>query len=260
MAGLFGFLSRRPTGGVATGVPKAEDFAGRVPRHGLVLEIGPFVRPALTGPNVRYFDVLDRAGLDARAAKKGVPGGAPEIHYVSETGDLSAVNERFSALFGAHVVEHQPDLIGHLRQAAALLEPGGRYFLVIPDKRYCFDHFLPQSTVADVIDAHLRPSPVHTPRSVLSHHALTTHNSPARHWRGDHGDLSDRVPRLRQAMAALARKPGRQLDVHAWQFTPASFREVVDDLHALELTSFRPVEVRETPRGRGEFCALLERA
>jgi hypothetical protein len=257
VAELFGFLSRRDGG---AGALKAEDFLARIPRDGGVLEIGPFVSPKLTGEHVRYFDVLDREGLDARAAKKGLAPGAPQIHYVSASGDLSAVPDRFAALFGAHVLEHQPDLIAHLRQAEALLEAGGRYFLVVPDKRYCFDHFLPQSTVAEVIDAHLRPSPVHTPRSVLSHHALTTHNSPARHWKGDHGDLADRVPRLRQAMAALARKPGRQLDVHAWQFTPASFRALIGDLRELEMTGLRTAEVWETPRDRGEFCAVLERS
>ena len=247
-----------PNGGAAADALRAEDFfTARVPHHGLVLEIGPFVSPTLRGSNVRYFDVLDREGLDARAAKKGMQGGAPEIHYVSETGDLSAVLDSFAALFGAHVLEHQPDLIGHLKQAERLLEPGGCYFLVIPDKRYCFDHFLPESTVAEVIDAHLRPSPVHTPRSVLSHHALTTHNSPARHWRGDHGDQGDRVGRLRTAMAALARKPGRRLDVHAWQFTPQSFRALMEDLRTLELTGLRAAEVHATPRGRGEFCAVL---
>ena len=256
MAGLFGFLAGRGKGGAL----KAEEFIARIPRDGPVLEIGPFVSPKLTGRHVRYFDVLDRDGLDARAAKKGVAGRAPDIHYVSAAGDLAAVPDRFAALFGAHVLEHQPDLIGHLRQAEALLAAGGRYFLVIPDKRYCFDHFLPESTVAEVIDAHLRPSPTHTPRSVLSHHGLTTHNSPGRHWRGDHGDLSDRLPRLRQAVAALARKPGRSLDVHAWQFTPASFRALIGDLRALELTSFRAAEIWETPRSRGEFCAVLERA
>ena len=251
---MFGFLSRPDGGGKAL---KAEGFLARIPRNGLVLEIGPFVGPKLIGDEVRYFDVLDRDGLDARAAKKGIAPGAPEIHYVSASGDLSAVPDRFAALFGAHVLEHQLDLVAHLKAAEALLEPGGRYFLVVPDKRYCFDHFLPESTVAEVIVAHLRPSPVHTPRSVLSHHALTTHNSPARHWKGDHGDLADRVPRLRQAMAALARKPGRQLDVHAWQFTPASFRALIGDLRELELIGLHAAEVWETPRGRGEFCAVL---
>ncbi len=252
---MLGFLPGRP----AAGALKAEDFIPRIPREGAILEIGPFVCPKLVGDNVSYFDVLDREGLDARAARKGVKGAAPEIKYVSASGDLSSVPDRFAALFGAHVIEHQPDLIGHLRAAHALLEPGGRYFLVIPDKRYCFDHFLPESTIAEAIDAHLRPSGVHTPKSVLSHHALTTHNSPARHWKGDHGDLSGRVKLVRQAMEALARKPGRALDVHAWQFTPASFRTLIADLGALELTGFRAAEVWETPRGRGEFCAVLRR-
>lgn len=46
-------------------------FVKLIPKTGLVLEIGPFNKPILSGPNVRYFDVLDRDALKARAAKVG---------------------------------------------------------------------------------------------------------------------------------------------------------------------------------------------
>ncbi len=154
-----------------------------------VLEIGPFCNPCMTGRNVRYFDVLDRAGLLKRAAEQGyLVVSAPKIDFVSPVGDLSVVDATFDAVVSSHCIEHQPDLVAHLAEVARILEPGGRYFLLVPDKRFCFDHFLAPSTVAGVVDAWKEGRKVHRLASVLEHRALTTHNDTARHWAGDHAD------------------------------------------------------------------------
>ncbi|MGZ8364133.1 MAG: hypothetical protein ACXW3D_09395 [Caulobacteraceae bacterium] len=259
---IFGAIGRARAerkAGLAAPVT-AEAFVAAIPTDGPVLEIGPFVHPRLTGPQVRYLDVLDQARLNARAEKKGLPPTAPPIDFVSEDGDLAAARGPFQALFGAHVLEHQIDLIGHLKTAEALLAPGGRYFLIVPDKRYCFDHFLPESTLADALDAHLRPSANHTLKSLIAHRALTTHNSPARHWRGDHGDLSDRLDRARVLLKSWSKRPERRHDVHAWQFTPESFKELIEDMNGLGLVGLKPAAVHATRTGEGEFFAVLQRA
>jgi hypothetical protein len=48
--------------------------------------------------------------------------------------------------------------------------------------------------------------------------------------------------------------------VHAWQFTPGSFRELLGMLHAGGDSPLRPLRVYETPHGRNEFTAILEAA
>jgi SAM-dependent methyltransferase len=120
------------------------------------LEVGPNCSPKLKGERARYFDVLDSAGLAARAASAGAPGQiAPHIDYVSPLGDLSIVETAaFDAIFSSHCIEYVPDLIRHLNQAARILRPGGRYLLMIPDKRYCHDHYIAASTVAEVIQVY----------------------------------------------------------------------------------------------------------
>ena len=248
-SGVLGFFGR---GGVG-----AEDFIRKVPTDAPVLEIGPFVSPRLEGEHVRYLDLLDQAGLNARAARKGLPQTAPRIDYVSESGDLSAAQGPFAAVFSGHCIEHQPDLIAHLGAVERLLRPGGRYFLIVPDKRYCMDHFLPESTVAAVIDAHLRPSGRHTARSIIEHRALTTHNSPRRHWRGDHGSPGRDPERLKAAIREAT--SGRPSDVHAWTFTPASFRRLMEALNSVGLSALQVEAVHPTPYGRGEFCTVLRR-
>ena len=47
---------------------RAEKFVRRPPSDGPLLQFGPFVSPRLAGEQVRYFDLLDTDGLNARAA------------------------------------------------------------------------------------------------------------------------------------------------------------------------------------------------
>lgn len=222
------------------------------------LEIGPFDNPLLEGPDVRYFDVLDTDALKRRAEKIGSnPKNVPNIDYVSKDGDLSVVMDTFHLVLSSHVIEHQPDLIRHLNQVAAILTPTGCYAVFVPDSRYCFDHFIGLSNIAEVIDAHFAERRVHSLASVIEHRALTTHNDAGRHWRGDHGDSAIDPNRVRAAIEEWTAAAGGYIDVHAWQFTPASFRNIIRALHALGLSRLYPLRVYETVYGSVEFCAIL---
>ena len=235
------------------------DLASLVGRES-TLELGPFTNPTLRGPNVKYFDVMDKQGLIKRADAIGYAYSSPvDIHYVSSNGDLSIVGETFDFCLSSHCVEHQPDLIYHLNQVARILVPTGRYLLIIPDKRYCFDHFIPESSIADFINA--RGNRVHSAKSVIEHIALTTHNDAARHWIGDHG-----VPKFRHdlttvssAMSGYDNSGGAYIDVHAWQFTPQSFRTGIEVLSNLGLIGLDVEQIYATPHNTFEFCAILKR-
>jgi SAM-dependent methyltransferase len=235
-------------------------FIGLVPQDGAALEIGPFNRPVLTGQNVRYADVLDQEQLRARAREIGFdPDGCPTIHYPLPDGSLDRIPDRFDAVLSAHCIEHQPDLVDHLRSVERLLRPQGRYFLIIPDKRYCFDHFLPETSVADVVSAHMRRAKVHDVGSVIEHWALTTHNDCIRHWNGDHGQpaVEQGLDPVRRAIEACTAHPDAYFDVHAWQFTPRSFLRLMDQLAELGLIGLRVQAVYPTLRHHVEFCAIL---
>ena len=240
-----------------------ENLLAALKRRRSILEIGPFCSPVVRGRNVAYFDVLDAAELRARAGRIGVdPKGVPErVDFVSPTGDLSVVDRRFEAVVSSHCIEHQPDLVRHLQQVAAVLEPGGHYFLMVPNKLYCFDHFIAPSTLAGVVAAHVEGRQMHRLESVIEHRALTTHNTPSRHWAGDHADpgYRDSIPgRTRAAVEEHAAAAGGYVDVHAWQFTPESFRALTGTLHVGGWSPLRPLRVYETPHGRNEFTAILE--
>jgi SAM-dependent methyltransferase len=227
-----------------------------------ILEIGPLANPALRGHQVKYFDVLPTDALRKKAAASGLdPDACPHIDFVSENGDLAVISDRFDVVFSSHAIEHQPDLVRHLRGVEQILNPQGQYFVIVPDKRYCFDHFIPESTIADVLDAYLRRVHRHDAASVIEHLALTTHNDSLRHWNGDHGEPAcwTSPERIRQAMDMVLANPTTYIDTHAWQFTPESFREIVHTLFGLGLTGLDVVRVYRTTHGSIEFYAVLQK-
>ncbi len=111
--------------------------------------------------DIRY---IDHATTEQLKIKYAVNDG----HDISEIVDVSYVWDggglrkaipdavTFDYALASHVVEHVPDVIGWLNDIGTVLKPGGLIGLAIPDKRYTFDVLRDVSTVAQLIDNHLR--------------------------------------------------------------------------------------------------------
>ena len=250
-------------GRIASPAATRRGLMALIPPRASVLEIGPFCNPAIEGQNVRYFDVLNQSQLIARAKEIGLPfTNCPDIDYVSPVGDLSIVRDRFDFVVACHCLEHQPDLIRHLTDVERVLNGRGMYFVVVPDKRYSFDFFLPESTIADILDASTRRLSVHSLRSILEHRALITHNDVAAHWRGEHGNTRGSVDAGASILTALAEYEtanGAYIDVHAWKFTPQGFRILLRDIFMLDFTHLKTIRVYNTVLNSSEFCAVLQK-
>jgi SAM-dependent methyltransferase len=255
--GRHGIAEGRESNTLAT----RADFAGLVPKSADALEIGPFYSPVLKSRRTKYFDVLSQDELIARAKVIGVAAPTvPKIDFISNVGDLSVVDQQFDVVLSSHCLEHQPDLIAHLQQVERILRVGGRYFLLIPDKRYCFDHFMPASTAADVLDAHHNGARVHSLRNVINHRAFTCHNDGALHWLGDHGTyLNNHAARVNAAIAEYNAHDGGYIDVHAWFFTPDSLRELMTTLGELGLTGLSIERLYPSRKDSIEFWMVLQR-
>ena len=247
-------------GVTANRLTSRSNFIALVPMDSDSLEIGPFCNPLLRGPNVHYFDVMNKEGLERRAEEIGyVYKTAPEIDYVSPIGDLGIINKKFQSVLSSHCIEHQPDFIAHLQNVSRILRSAGRYYMLVPDKRYCFDALLNESSIADVLEAHFAGRRVHQLKSVIEHRALTTHNDPKRHWDGDHGSLVGNEDRIRAAIEQYKKAKGAYIDVHAWCFTPSSADVMFSHLRRLKYIDLDLEVVYPTRRNRNEFWVVLSK-
>jgi SAM-dependent methyltransferase len=238
-----------------------KDFVDVIPPSAATLEIGPFFSPIARGSNVKYFDVLSQEGLLARARNLGHSDvDPPFINYVSPNGDLNIVDCRFDFVVSSHCLEHQPDLIKHLREVSRILNSGGYYLALIPDKRYCFDHFIAESTIAGVIDAHHANRTTHSLRSIIEHVALTTHNDPVRHWANDHGkQFEDLQARIKKAIVVYENAGGGYIDVHAWYLTPRLSRHLFPLLRS-DYVDLECIRCYDTRKNQFEFWIVLQKA
>ncbi len=159
----------------------------------------------------------------------------------------------------SHAIEHQPDLIKHLIEVDRLLAPGGAYFVICPDKRYCFDHDIPGSTIGEVLEAHLTHRQTHRIADFIDAMSMSSHNDPARHWAGDSPAVRVSTPLVAQALDQIEKARGGYIDRHAWRMTPDSFREILEALYQLGKSPLRPLRIYDTAKGQNEFFAVLGR-
>jgi SAM-dependent methyltransferase len=236
------------------------EFIKEISSSASTLEIGPFCTPIAIGENVKYFDVLPQEKLMERARILGFPdAGVPFLDYVSPNGDLSIVDCKFDIVVSSYCLEHQPDLIKHLRDVSSILNPGGCYVALAPDKRYCHDHFMAESTIAGVLAAYHTGRTTHPLGSVLAC-ALSAHNDHVRHWNGDHGEqFEDLDARIKFFLAEHERAQGGYVDVHSWYFTPDSARHILATLRRMNYIQLECIRCYDTRKNQNDFWLVLQK-
>ena len=247
------------------------------------LEISPWHRPFVKGATVKYFGTANPEALRKSAVELGInPEKIPEeIHFISATGDLGVVDEKFDVVFSSHVIEHCPDLVEHLRGVSGL------YILIIPDKRYCFDYYNADTTISEVIDAFANERKIPRLAEVINFAYTRTHNAAVSHWLGFHGKcygyrdtkfepdakaeilgeyfFDDGKGINRENFLRLVEKYGEALEkgeyisAHNWRFTPDSFRYIINLLNALNFIELPLYRCCHTLWGRQEFVTMLEK-
>ena len=150
--------------------------------------------------------------------------------------------------------------MAHLQQITRILRPNGRYFALVPDKRYCFDALVAETTIADVLDAHHAGRKTHALKSVIEHRALTTHNESVRHWAGDHGSIESEGPaRILASVQEFAAANGGYVDAHAWYFTPQSSQRLFSTLQAANYIELAIERLYPTRLNALEFWMVFRR-
>jgi SAM-dependent methyltransferase len=227
-----------------------------VRRDGLGLEIGPSynpVAPKRSGFNVEIADHLNQNALIEKYRPLGVDvGNIEEVDHVWQGQPLSELigeTGRYDWIVASHVIEHVPDVIGFLEQCQKLLRPDGVLSLAIPDKRFSFDHFRPLTTTGDILQAGIEKRSRHPPGWVFDHFVSEVHLSGLGTW--SHGSRGTIAPArsLLDAKALLdysCHPDAAYVDIHAWRFTPTSFRLAIEDLNQLGRLTLNIAQLTDT--------------
>ena len=229
-----------------------------------ILEIGPSSSPFFVGPNVKYFDVFGPEELKKEAIRyHRSPDGVPEvIDYISPNGDWNCVGDGiFSYIYSSHLIEHQPDLVYHLQNVERHLKPKGEYLLTIPDKRYCFNYYQPETTTSDILLAYHEKYRTHSLRAWL-YTLMPAHNDAARHWRDDHGEKPTISLQAYEKVISdynVALSGNKYVDMHEWYFTPDGFVDICNNLQAMNLIDLKVETCNPTERESIEFYVALKK-
>ncbi len=230
------------------------------------LEIGALASPMLRPPEacIRFVDHADTATL--RAKYVADPGVALDdiVPIDAVWGDNTLAQcfpgERFDYVIASHVIEHVPDVIGWLGEIADILVPQGRLILAIPDRRYSFDLLRRETTLTDVIDAHLRGAKRPTPGQVFDSNANTVDHGHMAAWFAPPAapppHFVSRDWALVQARAAQA---GTYIDGHCSVFTARSLLELLDGMLELDLLPYRVERFHVACVGSAEMSLVLRR-
>nr|WP_246690269.1 methyltransferase domain-containing protein [Methylorubrum populi] len=242
-----------------------------VPHGRTGVELGPLSRPIVlkSDGNVLYADHLSTEGLRHQyrdhptLGPDGIEGIVPVDVVLGEGGLPRALGSRgpVDYIVASHVVEHVPDAIGWLRECGEALNEGGVFCLMVPDKRFTFDHFRTPTSVGALVAAHLLRLRTPPPEAVYEHFARACEVDVPATWRGQR--VPDRPivggPPAALDATATAVASGRHIDVHCTVFTPYSFGRVLTELLALDLLPFECAALEPTRPCESEFFVLLRK-
>jgi SAM-dependent methyltransferase len=245
----------------ANEIKSRKQFAAIIPKSGTILELSPEFCPIITEKHAKYFGTESREALIAKAKSLNAQATLiPAIDFISPNRDLSIINEQFDAIVSSHNIGRYPNLIGHLNQVQSLLNPDGRFYCIIPDKRYCHHYYKDTTQIATVLGRHLDQVSTFSSADSINHLLQKTHCDLKRHWLGDHGNIQgNRTERLKKVLLQYKEQndEAHPTDTGAFYFTPDSFREIMDQLYALGLTGLQIERLYRTHHLSFEFFAVL---
>jgi len=220
-----------------------------MPAQSRILEIGPGAAPVFRRrdfPNLKVSDYCCTAELRRQLQATYKLDELPpdlfdDIDYVCADSRLAAhvpAGQQFDLIFSAHNIEHQPNLLEHLRSLQALLSPNGMAALVIPHKQRTFDVFRHPTTTSDVLMTQFGPPGWKTTQLAFdsdSHTALAPPGSQHLFSAQDPMALGDLRLAFDRFQARLRGEPGDLAYLHHHVFTPASLQIILAELYLLGL-------------------------
>jgi SAM-dependent methyltransferase len=219
------------------------------------LEVGPYYQPTVGKHegDVFYLDFFSTEELKAREHDRRPAGAAiPEIDYVVKSDDYYRyVPDQFDYVIANHVLEHVDNPVQWVMDLARLLRPDGVLFLAVPDKKYNFDRFRADTTLAHLLTDYFRGGgdPCEHGVDIALNYDTTYVGRPL--------DLAEKLD-LERLRAVFAEKPHPGRHNHVFQsetFVPRILRP----LQRLGVWRFRLLDFGPASENHGEFHVVLRK-
>ncbi len=233
------------------------------------IEIGALAWPIVSRAdgNITYVDWADTETLRRKYADDPNVDVDRIVRVDAVWGDKTlaeavGAGRKFDYVIASHVVEHVPDLIAWIGELLAVLGEAGEIRLAVPDKRYTFDCLRRETTLADIIAAHLYRARKPMAGQVLDFFINYIPVDLLGLWQGTVDVASLRPDPARLPLAVeLARGAvaGDYHDVHCWVFSPVSFTRLMEQLVAGGWLDCRCAMFTDTARHQLEFFIGLTR-
>ena len=242
---------------------------------GSILEISPNWAPLVLsedlepGGTITYCDRMPTNWLENREkdnplrAKFDLPVMTSNFDWTPglKLGDCTEL--RFDYVISSHVVEHVPDLLGHMIEVSNVLKPQGKYTFVIPNGRGTGEYFKRLSEESDVIEHYFLGSARTSPGqnwdflvNAVKYDGTAMKDKKKDDFVRHHTDA--------EAIQDAARCFQEYVDVHSWVFNRSSLLSMITRFNQLNLFPFTVIEFQEsnmkTPDGEPyEFIVTLSK-
>lgn len=223
-----------------------------------ILEFGPYVRPTiLPEDNKKYYvvDCMDEIKLREYAINIGDNAEAiVPTNLVIDPISLNVPMElvsKFDLLIANHVFEHLVDPFRWLQSWGETLKSGGLFILCIPDKKYSFDKFRTDTTLAHFISDYLKGGNLSLDEHLIDCALNYDSKSP-----NNQIELESRLNKDFISKSLDAYQPG--LHVHVFQYEKF-IEEVLKPFLKLSYLDFNIVEYGNL-KNIGEFYVVLKKS
>lgn len=188
-----------------------------------------------------------------------------ESDFVWTPGELlsECTGEKFDFVISSHVVEHVPDLLGHMIEIADVLRSGGKYVFVIPNGRGTGEYFRRLSEESDVVEHFFRGGQRTSPGQNWDYLQNAVKYDGTKFFGRSKSDFV-RHHTDAEAIQDATRCFREYVDVHSWVFSRSSFISIVSRFNQLQMFPFRVLDFQEsstvTPDGEPfEFIVTLQK-
>lgn len=243
---------------------REEKVLNKIDKNTIGIEIGPSHAPIAlkkNGFNVQIIDHLNKQQLIEKYKMLNVnTDNIEEVDFIwngESYAQLTGKTNYYNWIISSHMIEHTPDFIAFLKQCEEVLKEDGVLSLAVPDVRYHFDYFRPITGLSKIIDAYLNKSTIHSAGTAAEYHLNRVSRGKEGAWEEGFEEEFSLSHSMQDAyfQMQLVIEKNQYLDLHAWDFTPTSFRLLIQDLNDLGFISLK--EVAFYPTAGCEFFITL---